>query len=55
MSEITNERLKKIRICSHLLPDPGGEVVRELLDEIERLKELTKNLTGNKPPLTAGE
>jgi len=27
----------KMRTCSHLLPDPGGEVVRELLDEVERL------------------
>jgi len=26
----------KMRTCSHLLPDPGGEVVRELLDEVER-------------------
>ena len=25
----------KMRKCSYLLPDPGGEVVRELLDEIE--------------------
>jgi chromosome segregation ATPase len=25
----------KMRKCSHLLPDPGGEVVRELLDEID--------------------
>lgn len=32
---------KKMRTASHLLPDPGGEVVRELLDEVERLtKEL---------------
>jgi hypothetical protein len=29
---------KKMRKCSHLLPDPGGEVVRECLDEIERLR-----------------
>jgi len=30
---------KKMRAASHLLPDPGGEVVRECLDEIERLRE----------------
>ncbi len=30
---------KKMRACSSLLPDPGGEVVRECLDEIERLRE----------------
>ena len=29
---------KKMRACSPLLPDPGGEVVRECLDEIERLR-----------------
>jgi hypothetical protein len=28
---------KKMRECSSLLPDPGGEVVRKCLDEIERL------------------
>lgn len=33
MSDIT-----KIRHCSYLLPDPGGEVVRELCDEIEQLR-----------------
>lgn len=25
----------KMRKCSYLLPDPGGEVVRELLDDIK--------------------
>lgn len=29
----------RIRRCSHLLPDPGGEVVRELCDEVVRLRE----------------
>jgi len=33
----------KMRLCSHLLPDPGGEVVRECLDEIERLGEELNN------------
>jgi hypothetical protein len=28
---------KKMRACSYLLPDPGGEVVRECLYEVERL------------------
>ena len=36
----------KIRKCSHLLPDPGGEVVRELLDEIERLRALHAEIVG---------
>jgi len=31
--------LEKIRVCSHLLPDPGGEVVRDLLEEINRLRD----------------
>ncbi len=30
--------IQKIRKCSYLLPDPGGEVVRELCDEVERLR-----------------
>lgn len=30
--------IEKMRKCSYLLPDPGGEVVREVLDEIERLQ-----------------
>ena len=29
--------LKKMRACSPLLPPPGGDVVCECLDEIERL------------------
>jgi hypothetical protein len=28
---------KKFHAASHLLPDPGGEVVRQLCDEIDRL------------------
>ena len=32
--------LTKIRNCSPLLSPPGGEVVRELCDEIERLKDV---------------
>ena len=34
---------KKMRACSPLLPDPGGEVVRECLDEIERLREALRH------------
>ena len=30
--------INKMRQCSHLLPPPGGEVVRGLLDEIEKLQ-----------------
>ena len=29
---------KKMRACAPLLPEPGNEVVLELLDEIERLR-----------------
>ena len=36
----------RIKKCSYLLPDPGGEVVRELVVEIERLQaEFTGELT----------
>jgi hypothetical protein len=34
------EEIHKTRVCSHLLPYPGGEIVRECLDEIERLRTL---------------
>jgi len=33
-----------MRSCSHLLPDPGGEVVRECLDEIERLRSVLSSV-----------
>lgn len=33
-----DERLEKIQKSSYLLPDPGGEVVRELVDEVDRLQ-----------------
>lgn len=33
-----SERLNKIRAAAYLLPDPGGEVVRELVGEIEKLQ-----------------
>lgn len=36
--------IKKMRACSPLLPDPGGEVVRECLDEIERLRTVAEQL-----------
>jgi hypothetical protein len=40
MSEIlTNEKFQEMKTASHLLPDPGGEVVRELITEIERLRD----------------
>jgi len=31
-------KIDKMRRCSQLLPPPGGEVVRSLLDEIERIQ-----------------
>ena len=35
---MTPDKIRLMRGASYLLPDPGGEVVRELLDEIERLQ-----------------
>lgn len=35
---------KRMRECAPLLPEPGGEVVCECLDEIERLIEENKRL-----------
>ena len=35
---MNKEEIGKQRRCSRLLPPPGGEVVRALLDEIERLQ-----------------
>lgn len=37
----------KMRACTYLLPDPGGEVVRSCLDEIERLRELLDSHFGS--------
>lgn len=34
------ESITQMRNASYLLPDPGGEVVRSLLCEIERLQDL---------------
>lgn len=33
-----DKRLKKIRIAAHLLPPPGGEVVWDLVGEVDRLQ-----------------
>lgn len=38
-------RTQMMRSASYLLPDPGGEVVRSCLDEIERLQALERELT----------
>jgi hypothetical protein len=35
---MNQEEINKQRGCSHLLPSPGGEVVRSLLDEIEAMQ-----------------
>jgi len=35
---LTNEKLEKMDKCRHLLPDPGAEVVGELIEEIQRVK-----------------
>ena len=42
--------IKKMRASSYLLPDPGGEVVRECLDEIERLRGALEDIAD---PITA--
>jgi hypothetical protein len=36
---MNKEKRNRMRTCSHLLPPPGGEVVRECLDKIDRLDE----------------
>ena len=33
---MTNEELNQIRRCKALLPEPGPEVVDQLLDEVQR-------------------
>lgn len=33
-----SDKIRRMRDASYLLPDPGGEVVRECLTEIERLR-----------------
>jgi hypothetical protein len=38
---------KKMRVASFLLPDPGGEVVRECLGEIERMGVRVAGLEGD--------
>jgi len=35
--------LDKLWIASHLLPDPGGEVARDLITEIKRLNKIIDN------------
>ena len=40
-------RTREMRIASYLLPDPGGEVVRECLDEIELLRKTFKHYHKN--------
>jgi len=40
--------IEKMRICLHLLPPPGGEVVAECLDEIESLRQQLADLHASK-------
>jgi len=42
---VTEDRLKRIRASICLLPDPGYEVARELLEEIARLREGLRLIT----------
>jgi hypothetical protein len=36
---MTDQELKKMFNCSYMLPEPGGKVVRDLLEEIKKIKE----------------
>ena len=38
--KLTTSELDKKYNASYLLPDPGGEVVRELIDQLRRLDEV---------------
>ena len=38
------DTIDKMRASSYLLPDPGGEVVRECLAEIERMKHVFRSI-----------
>ena len=42
---VTEDRLKRMRASICLLPDPGYEVARELLEEIARLREGLRLIT----------
>lgn len=33
-----SREISKIKNCSYLLPDPGGEVVRELIEELDKTR-----------------
>lgn len=33
-----SSEISKIKNCSHLLPDPGGAVVREVIEELDRTR-----------------
>lgn len=35
---MNNSEISKIKSCSYLLPDPGGEVVREVIEELDRTR-----------------
>jgi hypothetical protein len=37
---MTDEELRKIKACKSLLPDPGPEVVGQLIDELDGLREV---------------
>jgi hypothetical protein len=40
---ISKKQLYSMRICAQLLPDPAHKVVLELIEEIERLRELLED------------
>jgi hypothetical protein len=44
---IPDDKLKRMWISRHLLPDPAPGVVEELINEIYRLKKLLKKENGN--------
>lgn len=39
---MNRDKRKKMRVCSHLLPPPGGEVVRECLDALDTMDRALK-------------
>lgn len=41
---MTTDKLEKMYYASNLLPDPGGEVVRECIDEIIRLRQALNDI-----------
>jgi hypothetical protein len=43
-SMFTDHQIIRMRSASRLLPEPGGEIVRQCLDEIDRLRSVIADL-----------